>query len=145
MWRDRDPETGCLGLCFRPKTSSCPWVPQYILFISYPKARFKEFLLPVTKWAFNTKEINPSKNWQQQQSECSSKFAGSHILEIFGNEVLNWKSSFISVSSHGEMGFFYQMKAVLEFLLGDWRKKRQSIHQKCFAGQGPYRNSIASP
>lgn len=61
------------------------------LFIPYPKARLNEFLLLVTKWAFNTKGINPSKNWQQQRKlpfECFSKFAESCVLEVFGNEVL---------------------------------------------------------
>lgn len=43
------------------------WVPQWILVHTHPKARFNAFLILGTKWAFNTKGIEPSKSWQQQK------------------------------------------------------------------------------
>lgn len=46
---------------------SCPEFHNEFLFIPRPKARFNTFLILGTKWALNTKGINPSKSWQQQK------------------------------------------------------------------------------
>ena len=83
MQVDQDSETG-----------PCPWVPQYILFISYHKERFKEYLLLVTEWTLTQKEFILLKidNSNNKHSECGFflffKFAESHNLEIFENKFL---------------------------------------------------------
>ena len=92
MQVDQYSDTGCLGLGLHPRTIPCPWVPRYILFISYRKERFKEYLLLVTKWTLTQKEFillkidNSNKNIQNVF--FFFKFAENHILEIFGNKFL---------------------------------------------------------